>query len=239
MKLNWFLMGAAIGGMLLVNAAAAESRREHFESGRHRINVDVFGPADARAKVVVLPGAGGMMFDGPQVKGLARELAERGIAAYVVNYFNRTNDWFVLGDAGLVRGFSTWADVVDDAVDWVSSKNAGRPVGLYGYSLGGFLAVSESAGNERVGAVVSQSGGIWDKFVDVDGALPPILVVHGTADDRVYFERNTGRIRKVAERHGTEMETLYLEGEKHRLSDAAQVRVNQAAGKFFSKVLGD
>ncbi len=239
MKILWLVVGVTFGAVFVGSAEARESRREHFESGGQRISVDVFGPGDAGPKVVVLHGAGGMMFDGGQVKELAGVLAERGITAYVVNYFNRTNDWFVLGDAGLIKGFSTWATVVDDAVDWVVAKNGGQPIGIYGYSLGGFLAFAEADGNGRVGAVVSQSGGIWDKFDEVDGALPPILVVHGAADERVDFELNMGRIQKVVDKHGTALETMYLEGEKHRLSDSAQARANQAVGRFFSQVLGD
>ncbi len=239
MRSIWLIIGVTCGVILAGRLEAGESRRQHFETAGKQISVDVFGPKNARKKVVVLHGAGGMMFDGGQVKELARVLAERDIEAYVVNYFNRTNDWFVLGDEGLVKGFSDWAEVIDDAVNWVFAKNDGRTIGVYGYSLGGFLAVEAAAGNERIGAVVSQSGGIWDQFEPVDAALPPILVVHGTADSRVYFELNTGRIEKVVTEYGTEMETMYLKGEEHRLSESAQVRVDRAAGEFFSRELAD
>ncbi len=234
----------AIFGVLLASLAAAgasemKSRRAHFESGGDRIKVDVFGPSAGGRAVIVLPGAGGMMFDGGQVKALARELAAAGTTAYVVNFFNKTNDWFVVGDSGLIEGFPTWLGVVDDAVAWVQRSNGGKPVGIYGYSLGGFLAVSQAAGDDRVGAVVEQAGGIWGQFGGVEGKLPPVLIAHGIEDERVYFERNTQLIEKLASEHGTMVELMAIKGGKHRLDDAAQVRVNRAAVAFFDRWLGE
>lgn len=228
-----------LAGLTVGSASEMKSRREHFVSGGDRINVDVFGPSKVARSVIVLHGAGGMMFDGGQMKALARDLAAGGTTVYVVNYFNKTNDWFQLGDEGLIAGFSTWLGVVDDAVAWVSELNGGKTLGIYGYSLGGFLAVSQAAGDARVGAVVEQSGGIWDQFGGVDEKLPPVLIVHGTDDERVSFELNKPRITKLAAKHGTTVEVMAMVGEQHRLSEAAQVRANAAAVEFFERCLGE
>ncbi len=241
MKMFRWVAGVVLGGILAVmsDAGAGElkSRRESFESGGERIKVDVFGPEKVTRAVIVLHGAGGMMFDGGQMRAVARELAGAGMTVYVVNYFNRTGDWFVLGDKGLIAGFEPWLATVRDAVDWVSGRAGGKPVGVYGYSMGGFLGVAAAAGNPRVGALVEQSGGIWDKFDDVEAALPPTLVAHGTADERVYFERNTDRIKAVVAKHGTPLRVMAIEGGKHRLDDTEQGRVNEAAVGFFERWL--
>ncbi len=239
MSLFRWIGGGLLAAVTVAGASEIKSRREHFVSGGDRINVDVFGPGDVTRAVIVLHGAGGMMFDGGQVKALARDLAAAGMTAYVVNYFNKTNDWFQLGDAGLIEGFPTWLGVVDDAVEWVSGLSGGQPIGIYGYSLGGFLAVKQGAGDSRVGAVVEQSGGIWVKFGRVEGKLPPVLIAHGTEDERVYFNLNPPRIQKLGSEHGTVVELMAIEGGKHRLDDAAQERVNVAAVAFFERWLGE
>jgi dienelactone hydrolase len=234
-----WICGVLLAGATVAGAGELTSRREHFVSGGDRINVDVFGPKEVKRAVIVLHGAGGMMFDGGQMKALARELVATGTTAYVVNYFNKTNDWFQLGDKKLIAGFPTWLGVVDDAVAWVGGLNGEGPVGIYGYSLGGFLAIAQAAGDGRVGAVVEQSGGIWDQFGGVEKELPPVLIAHGTADERVFFERNTRRIEALAAKHGTVVELMEFEGGKHRLDDTAQARVDRAAAVFFDRWLGE
>lgn len=237
MKIFLVVLVAAFG---VGSGVRAESpRQEHFESGGESIRVDVFGPTSSARPVIVLHGAGGMMFDGAQVEAVAQALAERGLTAYVVSYFDRTGHWFVMGDGGLIKGFPKWAEVIDDAVKWVEGKSGGAKVGLYGYSLGGFLVVAQAAGDDRVAAVVTQSGGIWDRFAEVKGELPPILVIHGKADERVYFDENTEKIRKVVREFGTPMETMFFKDEAHRFSDTAMARVRERTAAFLDGSLGD
>lgn len=223
--------------MIGSQALAGQPKSEEFQSGGETVGVEIYGPESSRYPVIVLHGAGGMMFDGAQVKSVALTLAEAGMTSYVVSYFDRTNTWFVMGDRGLIKGFPTWAEVVDDAVTWVVERSGGRPVGIYGYSLGGFLAVATASGDDRVAAAVTHSGGIWKKFEKVDARLPPILVVHGKGDERVYFDENTDKIRAVADEHGSVMRTMYFANEGHRFSDTAMARVRERTRSFLGEVL--
>ncbi|MDX2080447.1 MAG: dienelactone hydrolase family protein [Terrimicrobiaceae bacterium] len=235
--LIWLLLGALVGGDV---RAAVDVSRAYFESGGKRIAVDVFAPRDGQAKgaVLVLPGAGGMLFDGPQMKRVARGLAETGHVACVVNYFNRTDSRVAWNDAVMVQNFATWMATVSDAVDWVSAEHAnGGRVGVFGYSLGGFLAVAVGSKNDRVGVVVEQAGGIWDRFYDPVDPLPPVLVIHGRKDERVDFEINLSRIQRLAERHGTRVEVLPFDSEGHRFSNGAMRKVVDAAAGFLAETL--
>lgn len=214
--------------------------RKNFESGGRQIKVDVFTPDSPgpHRKVIVLPGAGGMLFDGPQSKRVARELATRGIEACVVNYFNRTSTHIAPNDGVMIHNFPTWMATVNDAVNWLGGQEGKqRSIGIYGYSLGGYLAVAVGSVNPLVGAVVEQSGGIWDKFYDPVNPLPPVLVLHGKKDARVGFVLNTERMRRYVERDGGKFHNIFFEEEAHRFSDEAMEKVTLAASDFFKEHL--
>lgn len=219
---------------------AVDVSRDYFESAGERIAVDVFMPRGgaARRAVLVLPGAGGMLFDGPQMRRVARGLAEAGHVACVVHYFNRTRSLIARNDEVMVRNFATWLQTVSHAVDWVSQEHAGgEPVGVFGYSLGGFLAVAVGSVNRRVGSVVEQAGGIWHRFHEPAHPLPPVLVIHGRRDERVDFETNVNHLRRLAQRDGTPLHVLAFDSESHRFSKAALRKAVEAAAEFFSKTL--
>jgi dienelactone hydrolase len=231
-------------GMLAIGEmrAAVDVSREYFQSGGERIAVDVFSPREGGVKraVLVLPGAGGMLFDGPQMKRVARGLAEAGNTACVVHYFNRTKSIIAWNDEVMIRNFATWMQAVSDAVDWVSDEHAnGGPVGVFGYSLGGFLAVAVGSSNDRVGSVVEQSGGIWDRFYEPVDPLPPVLVIHGRKDERVDFEKNVSGLKRVAQRDRSPLRMLVFETETHRFSASAMRRVVDAAVGFFAETLNE
>jgi len=214
--------------------------RASFQSHGKKIRVDVFSPTahGPHREVIVLPGAGGMLFDGPQMKRVARGLAAAGVKSYVVNYFNRTHSLVALNDGIMIRGFSTWMQTVSDAVDWIAApKQNKRSVGIYGYSLGGFLAVAVGSTNPQVGAVVEQSGGMWDRFFTLVEPLPSVLVIHGRKDNRVFFEKNTRLIRDYVERDGGEFHALIFDEESHGFTKAAMQKSITATAAFFQQHL--
>src|SRR5450432_4167111 len=76
---------------------ACSVTQRSFESGGVKILVDVYSPnesASVRRPILVLHGAGGMLFDGPEMARVAGELAAAGFEAYQVHYFDRTHTWF-------------------------------------------------------------------------------------------------------------------------------------------------
>jgi len=193
---------------------------------------------DAHAHVLVLPGAGGIWIDGPQTNAVALSLAKSGFTAHVVSYFDRTGTWVAWGDKSMIAHFATWMRTIDDAIAQIGQfANHKHPIGIYGYSLGGFLAIVAGSRNRCVGAVVEQAGGIWDKFYDPVAPLPPVLVIHGRNDERVKFGINTDRIRQRVEREGNPFHLLAFENERHRLSREAQKMSVDAAADFFQKHL--
>lgn len=216
-----------------------------FPSGGRDIRVDRYAPAAVEppvgkrpGAVLVLNGAGGTLLDGPEMRRVAASLAASGRPAYVVHYFNRTNT-VVARDAVLRRLYATWLPTVRDAVAFVHEREGGgRPVGLYGYSLGAFLSVAVAGDNPRVGAVVEQDGGIWNNREENLGRhLPPVLMVHGREDRRVPFAEYAVSLQGFLRRRGTVVETRFVPGEGHSFSAPAQAGVRAATVEFFNRHL--
>lgn len=210
--------------------------RSSFHSEGREIQVAGYSPSsmEPSADVLVLPGAGGMWIDGSQMHHVARSLAESGFAAHIVNYFNRTGTWLAWSDQIMIRHFATWMRTVNDAVEHIArTSKSNSLIGIHGYSLGGFLAVAAGSRNRLVGAVVEQAGGTWEKFYEPVGPLPPVLVIHGRKDERVWFEVNTKRMRERVERDGNTFHLLAFENERHRLGEDALKQSLDASVGFF------
>ncbi len=146
----------------------------------------------------MLYGAGGMVFDGPSMRRVARTLADDGDTVYLLHYFNRTGTVVAL-DSTMQKHFEGWLETMRDGIAWVhgrEEKGSGR-LGLYGYSLGGFLAIAAASDNPRVGAVTTQAGGIWNSQEKRIGKMPPVLIVHGLDDGRVPLEKYAKPLMRV------------------------------------------
>ena len=137
--------------------------QKSFQSGGEKILADVYTPhaVGPHAPVLALHGAGGMLFDGPEMTRVAERLASAGFEVYQVHYFDRTHTWFAR-QAVLLKLFPTWLATVRDAVDWVHAQKPEAPkIGIFGYSLGAFAAIETARRDPRIGAVVEEAGGFW------------------------------------------------------------------------------
>ncbi len=227
-----------------IGLAAADSNRLIVSkidmlSGGQRIRIDKYEQTQnvSRPAILVLHGAGGILLDGPEMRRVARRLAEAGNAVYLVHYFNRTGTIFGR-DAGMQKNFPVWLETIRDASTSVQkAQGNSTPVGIYGYSLGAFLALAAASDNAAVGAVVEQAGGIWNGKTERIRRMPPVLTVHGKADQRVRFQKYAGPLMAVLRERGTAFETLFFPGEAHGFTQTAMAEVREAAVKFFRKHL--
>jgi dienelactone hydrolase len=160
-----------------------------FESGGKDILLDCF-----------LPGANGERF--PAVIGLhgsggghismaepANMLAAHGFAVYVLHYFDRTGTTEA-DRATMFRHFPVWMKTLWDSVSFVTRQpqvDAAR-IGLLGFSLGAYLALSNAAIDPRVEAVVEFFGGLPKEMKFFMRRLCPTLILHGDADPTVPVE---------------------------------------------------
>lgn len=223
--------------LFLTLASAAESQTKlSFISGGKRIGVEHFAPARTPSlrTIVVLHGAGGPLLDGPVMREMSRSLAAAGDNVYFIHYFNRTGTFFGL-DSNMHTHFSAWLATVKDAINFAAtdSKTPG-PVGVYGYSLGGFLAVAAASDSARVSAVVEQAGGVWDNNETLIGRMPPVLAVHGRVDKRVPFAKYAEPLAAILRNRHALAGTLYIPNEGHVFTAAANAEVRSKAVPFFA-----
>ncbi len=212
-----------------------------FTSGGRRIQVDRFAPSSGRDKhrnILVLYGAGGMLFDGARMRRVARALSANGYTVFVLHYFNRTGTTYAR-DPAMMKNFDTWRGTVRDGISWVAEQRqsdlrASR-IGVYGYSLGGFLALASASDNPKVGAVVEHSGGIWNNQFERIGRLPPVLIIHGKQDGRVPFEKYCLPLEGALTKRGTPFQKRIFPAEGHVFSPAAATEAAQDAVHFFDR----
>lgn len=211
----------------------------HFQSGGRTIRADRYEPAGAglHRAILGLYGSGGAIFDGPEMQRVAASLARRGNAVYVVHYFNRTGT-LAARDGVMQENFESWLATVRDAIGWVQmERRSAQPIGIYGYSLGAFLALAAASNDPRVGAVAEQAGGVWNGKESRIGRMPPVLVIHGRQDTRVPFDRYGEPLIAHLHRRGARVETRLFLQERHRFTEGAMSQVRAQVAAFFAREL--
>jgi dienelactone hydrolase len=183
--------------------------KDTFVSGGKPVAVECFAPA-APGKypaVLLLHSLDGLDNGcGWMYRIAAEKCAARGYAVFLVHYFDRTGAkqlpavrrplfrWAKgepIGDADretIATHFGAWTEAVRDAVGYVRSRPNvdGKRVGLVGFSLGAFLALSVAAEQDmQIAAVVDFFGGLPEERRARLTKLPPALIVHGDQDQTV------------------------------------------------------
>jgi dipeptidyl aminopeptidase/acylaminoacyl peptidase len=216
-------------------------RLETFQSGRagqQTIHVETFLPADLApdAKlpgVIVLHGAGGTLLGKGELEQFTRALAAHGYIAFLVYYFERTGTVFT-GDKDIKKFAPLWLETVQDAVDFVSTHNNVIPecLGVFGYSLGAFLGVTEASRDPRIKALAAMSGGIFTESPLKMLCFPKLLILHGS-DDRRVPATQAKSLQHVAESFGVTPEIKIYQGEGHRFTRVTALDAIQRILNFF------
>lgn len=161
--------------------------RERIPCGRDRVAVDIFRPAlpGKRPAVILLHGTHGPGRAEKYYIQNAEELARSGYVALFLRYYDR-------GRKG--RGSrAQWTKTIEAALTYAASLPDvdGDRLALLGFSQGAFLALNDAPSDPRVRAVVAYYGGLSPGFVDpAKRAMPPTLLLHGTADRIVPVRRS-------------------------------------------------
>jgi carboxymethylenebutenolidase len=188
-----------------------------------------------RPAVLVLHGSGGIEAAPQAYANHAFTLARNGIDAYLVRYFTP-------GPNSYLHSWNAWAETVASVTTAILRRpEASGQIGLLGFSLGGAVAVT-SARDPRIAALVVFYGFIPDDEQRTRiNRLPPLLVLHGDADDNVPL-RSGRELVGWARQLGGRAELGVYPGEGHRHSTwqepATTDAVNRTTAFFRAELIG-
>lgn len=239
-----FGLAIAVTAILMIaassptSAASFKQRDAAFLFDGRKVRVEVFRPAgDAPGPAaLVLHGASGVG-QGFYVYPFAKELAARGVTAFVVRYYD--------GLGGRKRKaspaiFRLRERVMKAAVDFVSVQSYVSPdrIGVYGMSLGGFHALALGAQDKRIKSVVSLNGAMSSHIPNsILKDMPPTLILH-SGQDRILPLNRTLKLKRAMEQAGADSQIKIYKGEGHSLSRRAHADAVESVAGFLATELG-
>jgi dienelactone hydrolase len=249
-------------------AAAGKVRKSAgtFHSGGKPITVCHFEPAVAGSypAVVLLHGVDGPKANEALYHRAARRFAARGYQVLFVHYFDRTagageDGADLVGQLQRCRDgtatpeeaaasrarFRAWAETIRDAVEYARALPGvdRQRIGLVGFSLGAYLALSVAADEAlRITAVVEFFGGLPREARASLKRLPPVLGFHGDQDRTVPVREAEG-LRELLAARRLSGEVQVYQGVGHvfrtdgRLQLGAVVDAERRTAAFLAKHL--
>jgi carboxymethylenebutenolidase len=210
-----------------------------FVSSGISITLDAFVPAPPgpHPAIIALYGSGG---DHAGMASPATRLAEQDFAVYVLHYFGRTGHTEVNDKSTILRHFPAWGKTVWDAISHIEKLPEVDPtrIGLLGFSLGAYLALSVAAVDPRVKAVVEFYGGMPKEMNFFMRRLCPTLILHGEADATIPVQEAYD-LRDLLEKKQIPYELQIYLGTGHGFPEAIWLDAQQRAHAFFKKYLRD
>jgi carboxymethylenebutenolidase len=210
-----------------------------FVSGGKTIAIDCFIPKSDREvfrfpAIIALHGSGG---GHDTLAETARPLAEQGFCVYVPHYFDRTGTVEAQMPA-MFLNFPLWMKTLWDVVSLVAQQPAvdAERIGVLGFSLGAYLALSLGSIDSRVQAVAEYFGGLPREIRPFMRRLPPTLILHGDADTVVPVAEAYS-LQKALEERKVPYELEIYPGEGHHFDAETRVKADARMHAFFRKYL--
>lgn len=136
---------------------------------------------------MILHGAGPRGFSRP-FEQICAGLAEQGYLAMFVEYYSQTGTVRAGQRDAMREYFPVWISEIRAGIANLRARPdvAPQKIGLLGYSLGAFLALTTGAtAGKQIAAVVEYYGGLPSRLQAAVGQMPPTLILHGDADQLV------------------------------------------------------
>ena len=143
-------------------------------------------------------------------------LAAQGFAVYVLHYFDRTGTSQIDGMQTIMRHYPAWMKTLWDTVSFVCREPQVDPerIGLLGFSLGAYLALSIATIDSRIRVVVDFFGGLPKEMKLFMRRLCPVLILHG-ADDKTVPVDEAYHLRELLEKRKIPYEMQIYPGVGH------------------------
>lgn len=185
--------------------------------------------------VVALHGSGGLHNVGHL--DFAQMLANQGFLVCVPHYFDATGTVWA-SEAIIWREFPIWVETISTSIDIASQHPSADDsrIGLVGFSLGAYLALSIASEQPRIKAVVDFFGGIPEHFAEKMKAIAPVLILHGEADYTVPVSE-AHKLRDLLERLGSPYEIKLYKGAGHGFRGFDMMDAGKRSYDFLKKYL--
>lgn len=224
---------------------------ESVSSGGTALTLDMFVPAAAAGPVplvLVLHGSFGML---PQYRGdilsFAETLAEKGIAAAIPHYLDST---------GTAPGVAVFGEIDSKHQRWraacadvlialaADTRFDSTRIGLLGFSLGGYLALSLAMDPPAPAAIraVADFFGPTDRLDTHWSRLPPALIFHGDLDPLVpvsHSDRVAAGLTTAGRKQDSDFFYKVYPGQKHGFDGSALTDSRDRTVEFFATVLAE
>jgi len=212
--------------------------RQTFDSGGLPITLDAFLPKDHGRRFPAVIGLHGSAGGHATMSDPAAMLAARGFAVYVLHYFDRTGTTGVADKQTAIRNFPVWGKTLWDAISHVELQACVDPkrIGLLGFSLGAYLALTVSSVDTRVKAVVDFFGGFPKEMKLFMRRLCPTLILHGDADPTVPVAE-AHHLQQMLERRNVPYELQIYPGVGHGFGGEIWDDARQRTLAFLQKYL--
>jgi len=186
-----------------------------------------------RPAVILLHGRQGLDRFPGYYEQFARALASSGMDAYLLSYYsgadqeqaNATDK--TARQAYFAQRRSAWSWLAQAVVSQALARNeCSGLVGLLGFSQGGFLAVAAASQDPRIAALVVFYGGVPGALRDSIAHLPPLIALHGDADNVVPLSEGQALVA-LGRKLGQPAELVVFPGAGHGFSkgpDAAKAQ---------------
>ena len=229
----------------MAGAVEIDGRSVVFETKQRPLTAELFSaPGDGkRPAVVILHGVGGFDAFPAFYRRYAAALADAGIDAYVLFYYDDADA--VAGRSKLAderralfnRRIRAWASSVSEVAGLIlaDARSSGR-VGVLGFSQGGFLATAAAAQDQRISPLMVFYGGIPSLLKNEITRLPPLLELHGDAD-RVVALADGQALVDLARGLGQPVEMIVYPGAGHGFDGADAVDAQRRTVSFFEQRL--
>ncbi len=203
-----------------------------FESRGKQIPGLIYRPAVSNgAAIVLLHGFTGLQGHAPIFDPHAVQMASRGYTVLVPSYFD-ARPWRTRFNGQDIRA---WSEASLNAVRFLATQPGIDPqrVGVWGYSLGGFLATDRAMTDDTPAALaigVSAGTAIYDNLSQ--GGRPiPILMLHGRSDPSVSLSSMDQLAANLAVR-GATVEKELFDANDHMPTPQAWCQVFQRSRAF-------
>jgi carboxymethylenebutenolidase len=171
---------------------AGEQMSIHTSAGAIELTLVRAADTKPHPAVIILHGRGTFDAFPDAYRSYAANLVGHGIDAYLLSYYS-SDDVAVMRDGSAVvrqqlfdRRMPAWSRSVTDAVHAIQAgTRAPTRIGLLGFSNGGFVAVAAAAEEPSIAALAELYGGAPAFAPSRVYRLPPLLIVHGDADQTI------------------------------------------------------